>query len=488
MNFASKLRQLVATGISRPAFLPVLVALCGASIQAADTNQDRSLLTLDRIFAKREFKAEDWGPARWLKDNSGYTTLEKSEKTKDAKDVVRYEPASGKREVIIAASALVPPGATKPLRIEDYAWSDDSSKLLLFTNSKRVWRKNTKGDYWVYDLKTGKLQKLGGKAPASSLMFAAFSPDALKVGYVCQNNIYVQELKSLRVKQLTDDGSETIINGTSDWVYEEEFRLRDCFRWSPDSKYIAYWQFDTSGVRQFSLINNTDGPYPQVTSFAYPKAGETNSACRVGIVKATGGRTRWFRTNPDPRNHYIPELTWRPDSQAIVFQQMNRLQSTNQLIQADRSGNTRVLFVDRDESWVEAAEEWHWLEGGKRMLWLSERDGWQHLYSVSCTNGDITLLTPGEYDVVSIAGIDESARCAYIIAGTENVTQRYLYRVSLDRSAPPERVSPQDQPGTHSYNVSEDCRWAFHTYSRFGQPPRMELVSLPDHKISSRVE
>ncbi len=308
MNFASKLRQLAVTGISRPVFLPVLIALCGASIQADDTNQDRSLLTLDRIFAKREFKAEDWGPARWLKDGSGYTTLEKSEKTKDAKDVVRYEPASGKREVIIAASALVPPGATKPLRIEDYAWSDDSSKLLLFTNSKRVWRKNTRGDYWVYDLKTGKLQKLGGKAPVSSLMFAAFSPDGLKVGYVCQNNICVQDLKTLRIKQLTDDGSETIINGTSDWVYEEEFRLRDCFRWSPDSKYIAYWQFDTSGVRQFSLINNTDGPYPQVTSFAYPKAGETNSACRVGIVKATGGRTRWFRTNPDPRNHYIPEL------------------------------------------------------------------------------------------------------------------------------------------------------------------------------------
>jgi dipeptidyl-peptidase-4 len=182
-------------------------------------------------------------------------------------------------------------------------------------------------------------------------MFATFSPDGRQVAYVCQNNLFVQSLDNLRVAQLTKDGSDTIINGTSDWVYEEEFYLRNGFRWSPDGKYIAYWQFDTSGVREFKLINNTDALYPKITSYAYPKVGETNSACRVGVVKASGGRTRWFRPNADPRNHYIPQMEWMKDSRHVVFQQLNRLQNTNRVIRGDaRNGDIQVLLTDRDDA------------------------------------------------------------------------------------------------------------------------------------------
>ena len=147
--------------------------------------------------------------------------------------------------------------------IEDYAWSDDARKLLLFTNTKRVWRKETRGDYWVFDRRTRELKKLGGEAPPSTLMFATFSPDGQRVAYVCQNNLFVQSLDNLRIKQLTTDGSATIINGTADWVNEEEFGLRNGLRWSPDGKFIAYWQFDTTGVREFKLINNTDRSIPR---------------------------------------------------------------------------------------------------------------------------------------------------------------------------------------------------------------------------------
>ena len=200
---------------------------------------------------------------------------------------------------------------------------------------------------------------------------------------MCQNNLFVQSLDNLRITQLTTDGSDTLINGTSDWVYEEEFDLRNGFRWSPDGKCIAYWQFDTSGVREFKLINNTDALYPKITSYAYPKVGETNSACRVGVVEASGGSTRWFRPNADPRNHYIPEMEWAKDSKHVVFQQLNRLQNTNQVIRGDaRTGGLQVLLTDRDDAWVEVVENWHWIENGQRFLWLSERDGWQHLYAV----------------------------------------------------------------------------------------------------------
>jgi dipeptidyl-peptidase-4 len=441
-------------------------------------------LTVDRIFGKEEFKTQDWGPARWLKDGSGYTTLEKSETVKEARDIVRYEPESGRREVLVWASNLLARGESKPLKIEDYAWSDDGRKLLLFTNTKRVWRKETRGDYWVFDLHRRELRKLGGKAEPSTLMFATFSPDGRQVAYVCQNNLFVQSLDNLRVTRLTKDGSDTIINGTSDWVYEEEFSLRNGYRWSPDGKHVAYWQFDTSGVREFKLVNNTDDLYPRINSYAYPKAGETNSACRVGVVRASGGKTRWFRPNADPRNHYLPRMEWAKDSRHVLFQQLNRLQNTNQVILGNvRNGDLQVLLTDRDDAWVEVMDEMPWIENGCRFLWLSERDGWQHLYAVSIANHAISLLTPGAYDVISLAGVDESLGCVYLVASPDNPTQRYLYRVPLDGSGRAERVSPADEPGAHSYELSKDGRWAFHTYSRLGEPPVIELVSLPEHKV-----
>jgi dipeptidyl-peptidase 4 len=520
------------------------LGICGAE------PPDPSLLTVDRIFGTNEFKTDDWGPARWLKDGTGYTTLEPAEgfkETKEARDLVRYEPGSGQRRVQVPASKLVPRGETLPLKIEDYAWSDDAQRLLIFTNSKRVWRQATRGDYWVLDLKTGTLNKLGGKAAPATLMFATFSPDGRRVAYVREHNLYVQTLDNLRVTQLTRDGSETIINGTSDWVNEEEFGLRNGFRWSPDGKRIAYWQFDTSGVGQFKLINNTASLYPKVTSYPYPKAGQTNSACRVGVVRAGGGRTTWLHPTPDPRNHYIPVMEWARDSSRLLFQRLNRLQNTNEVLAADPgSGAARLLFTDRDDAWVDAVEDWHWVCRGQRFLWLSEREGWRHLYTVrsgsaenrqnvgapaehaaerrfvtgfglgstqsrqdvgapaenaaerrfatgfgsestqsrqnvGAPDGPITLLTPGAFDVISVAGIDEQQGWVYFIAAPDNPTQRRLYRVSLDGRGEIVPVSPQDQPGTHSYDFSKDGRWAFHTWSRFGQPPVIDLVRLPAH-------
>lgn len=446
---------------------------------------------MDRIFGqKKEFKSEDWGPAYWLKDCSSYTTLEVSEKftdsedAKDIKDIVKYAPESGQREVIVPAESLIPPGQSKPLKIDDYAWSGDTSKLLIFTNAQQVWRKKTRGDYWIFDLKTQALKQLGGEVAPATMMFATFSPDGTRIAYVCQNNLFVQSLDDLRITQLTSDGSATTINATADWVYEEEFFLRNGLRWSPDGKLIAYWQFDTTGVREFKLINNTDTLYPKITSYAYPKVGETNSACRVGVVAAGGGKTRWFHPSDDPRNHYIPKMEWSNDSRLVVFQHLNRLQNTNQVIAGDPdTGKTQVLLTDHDDAWVEVMDECRWIEDGKRFLWLSERDGWKHLYAVSVTNQAIRLLTPGAFDVISIAGVDEQQGCVYLIASPDDPTQRYLYRAPLDGTGELTRVSPPDQPGTHAYEFSKDGRWAFHTFSRFGQPPVIELVRLPDHQV-----
>jgi dipeptidyl-peptidase-4 len=397
---------------------------------------------------------------------------------------VKYAPETGLPRIIVPAEDLIPPGKSKPLKIKDYAWSDKNGKALIFTNTKRVWRQETRGDYWAYDLATRSLRQLGGDAAPSTMMFATLSPDGEHVAYVCKNNLFVQSLEDLSITQLTSDGSASIINGTADWVYEEEFHLRNGLRWSPDGKSIAYWQFDTSGVRDFKLINNTDSLYPKISSYAYPKVGETNAACRVGVVKSTGGATRWFDPNPDPRNHYIPRMEWSEDSKRVLFQQLNRLQNVNQVVSGDpETGETKVIFTDRDDAWVEFMQDWRWIEDGRRFLWLSERDGWQHLYAVSSPGGEVSLLTPGNFDVISIAGVNSQLGCAYFMAAPDNPIHRHLYRVALDGSGEIERISPAHQQGTHSYQISPDGRWAFHTFSRFGQAPLIELVSLPDHKV-----
>jgi dipeptidyl-peptidase-4 len=248
---------------------------------------------LRRIFASSDFASQRFGPARWLGGGDAYTTVEPSATVQRALEIVRYDAATGRREVLVPASELVPAGSQQPLLIEDYHWSSDGSKLLIFTNSERVWRDNTRGDFWVLDRRAGRLRKLGGAdAQPSTLMFAKFSPDGSRVGYVRDGDLYVESLADGAVARLTNDGSRTLVNGTTDWVYEEEFGLRDAFRWSPDGTHIAYWQFDMTGIRDFLLINDTDSLYSFTIPIQYPKAGTTNSAVRADVAsgaRAMGG-------------------------------------------------------------------------------------------------------------------------------------------------------------------------------------------------------
>jgi dipeptidyl-peptidase-4 len=431
-----------------------------------------------RIFLAREYDAPRFGPARWLADGASYTVLERAG---DAADIVRYDAATAARTVLVAASRMTPPGADKPLGIDDYAWSADARRLLIFTNTRRVWRQNTRGDYWVLDVSSGALQKLGGDAAPSTLMFAKFSPDGERVAYVRRNNIYIERLADRSIVQLTKDGSETTINGTSDWVYEEELDVRDGFRWSPDGRRIAYWQFDTTGVGIFTLINNTDTLYPQLTRIPYPKVGTTNSAVRIGVVDAAGGATRWMQTPGDPRDTYLARLEWVGGQLAI--QQLNRLQNRNDLLIADpETGTVSRLFRDESKTWVDVVDDLQWIDGSRACLWLSERDGWRHVYRVTRSGGDATLITKFDGDVVAVLGLDEKDGWLYFSASPQNATQRYLYRSRLDGREAPVRVTPADQPGTHAYTIAPGARLAFHTYSRFDRVASMDVVDLPAHK------
>src|ERR1039457_935779 len=369
------------------------IATLGAEAQSPDVVD-----LLRREFIARDFAVRSFGPSQWLNGGESYTTLEPSAKGQEARDIVRYDTATGQREVLVSASQLTPSGSDKPLTIENYAWSADMNRVLVSTNSERVWRENTRSDYWVLDRKSGVLRKLGGGGPTSSLMFAKFSPEGSKVAYVRFNNIYVENVESGIATRLTSDGSEKIINGTADWVYEEEFSVRDGFRWSPDGKRIAYWQFDTSKVKNFPLIYDTGAPYrivtaipypefgvyPTVRQIPYPQPGTVNSSVRIGVVPAIGGETRWMEVPGYSNDNYIARMDWAADSDTLVLQHLNRLQSTNDILLADvRTGTVRSVYEDKDKAWVDVVDDLKWLDGGKEFLWASEQDGWRHVYVIS---------------------------------------------------------------------------------------------------------
>lgn len=459
-----------------------VLVVCSQALQAQHQVEDSSRLTIDRIFRSGELYGEFFRQPRWIDEGKAYTTLELSEGVDGGRDIVQYKTKNGKRSVLIPATQLIPEGKEEPLGIDNYTWSPDKEKLLIFTNTRRVWRYNTKGDYWVLNLKTGLLNQLGKNLPEASLMFAKFSPDNTRVAYVSGHNLYVENLESGEIRQLTFDGTQDLINGTFDWAYEEEFFCRDGFRWSPDGTMIAYWQLDASEIRDFLMINNTDSLYSFTIPVEYPKVGEDPSSARIGVVPAGGGETVWMNIPGDPKQHYLVRMLWMDDSEAFLVQQLNRKQNTNKLWYCKpKSGLAKNVYTDRDDAWVDLVEDWMWIDE-KYYTWLSEKDGWRHLYLVSATGDEERLITRGDYDVVSIAEIDPKSGYAYFIASPENPTQRYLYRIRMDGESRAERITPGDQPGTHSYNVAPGGKYAFHTYSNINTPPVTDLISLPDHK------
>jgi dipeptidyl-peptidase 4 len=461
---------------------------------------------IDRIFASREFAPRALPAPEWFDGGASYLLIEPETPSSDRMNVVRYDSATGaRRDVLISAAQLTPVGSTTPIDIEDLSWSRDAQRALVFTNTRRVWRTNSRGDYWLFDRVGGRLKRIGADAPEASLMYAKFSPDASKVAYVRANDIYVEDIASGATTRLTRDGTDLIINGGSDWVNEEELDLHDCYMWNPDGTRIAFWQFDMHGVGNFALTYYLGkerqivsgipypqtGPYPLIMNVPYPLAGTTNSSVRAGVVPVSGGSVAWMRLPGDPREHYIARLQWA-DARTLLVQQLNRLQNTELYLLADAgNGSVRQMWTNHDEAFITIGfgglPEARPLRGGSEFLVTSEKDGWMHSYRVT-RDGQETLVTRGAMDALEAAGVDEKRGLLYFIASPTNATQRYLYSARLDGSSDPARLTPAAFAGSNGYTVSPDGRFAFHRFSSFDNPGLRELVSLPEHKVIAVVD
>lgn len=472
-----------------------LMAMAGTSAVAQDVKQDPGLLSIERIFGKPEFEAQGVS-AKWLPSGAEFTQLEASVETKDARDIVKHDPFSGRKEILVPAAMLIPSGQSKPLAVEDYRFSPDLSQVLIFTNSKRVWRHNTRGDFWLLDRSSRELRKLGGDAPASSLMFAKLNPVDRQVAWVKNGDVYLEDLRSTAPKALTSKPSKETINGTFDWVYEEELDLRDGFRWSPNGEFIAYWQMDTSGMRNFPLVNTEAGLYPEVQLIPWPKVGEINPSAKLKVINPKARESYDINVPGDSRDNYIARIEWRPNSTDLLIQQLNRRQNTLRVFMVEMQNNgpaagdtktPRELFVEKDEAWVDIHDELFWTSDAKQFTWLSERDGWRHIY-LAGVDGSLKQVTAGKFDVIKLLALvptptqaDPNAAVIYFTASPEKPTESFLYSIQSDGTCLT-RLTPGDQSGSHMYVISADGKAALHTASTFDRPPVTKIVSLPEHK------
>jgi len=434
----------------------------------------RAELRVRAIYDKRDFSVERFR-ATWLPDSSAYMTLETPAGASEP-ELVQYAPASGKRTVLISSERLVPPESTQRLVIAEFVRSPAGNRLLLRARRGAADKGDgRKGEYWICDLQSGALRNLG---PGFHVPFLqeAFSPDSQRL--LCRRgaNLFVCDIASGRTVALTQDGAPgTIENG------------HGAARWSPDGRHVAYIQSDSSAIPKRAVIVPGDPTYRTFEDRRYSRVGAPIATLRVGVVSAEGGATRWVELADKPGTFYLNHVNWAGNSEELLVEKLNRYRNAREyLLVNHRTGAIAKAYAETDPAWVDAIPEvnagMEWIRGGKAFVLISEKAGWRHAYVVSRDGSIMTPLTKGESDIIARGPVDEKTGWFYYIASPENATQRYLYRVRLDGTGAAERVTPPDQPGTHSYEFSPDARWAIHTYSTFDRPPVTDLVQLPEHR------
>ena len=468
----------------------VIVSILITSYQSfAQTSQDPGIMTFDRWFSD-EFSPDRERDIQWNKDGEGYITIEKSKTIDGADELVHYTSASQKRTLFVAAENL----KTKDrlLEIESFTLSPDGTKVLLFTNSSRVWRSNTKGDYWVYDMRIQSLKQLGEAFEPSSLMFAKFSSDNQFAFYVHKFNIYKEDVSSNKITQLTKDGNGDIINGTFDWVYEEEFGKRDGFSINHSDQYLAFWHLDASSTGTFYMINNTDSIYSKPIPIQYPKVGDEPSAAKIGIIDLSTEEIIWIPIEGGEKENYIPGMQWVNDD-LLLIQQINRLQNHLTIWSySPRSKSVKRVYTEKEDTWVDidypdvSANNWgnndlKIVANGTAFLRMTENDAWRHIYKVDIVSGKKTLITPFDYDVASMHSA--AAKSVYYIASPDNSTQRYLYSTDLKGKGFDKRITPEEFSGINGYDISPNSKYAIHTHQSASKVRTVRLIRLPDHKV-----
>ncbi|MCX6288133.1 MAG: S9 family peptidase [Bacteroidetes bacterium] len=439
-------------------------------------------ISLEDIFKGRKFSSKGVSGIRSMKDGIHYTQVKN-----DSLNIYDYETGSYVR-TIVTSKQLIPEHDTLPLPISSYEFSDDENRLMFSKDDEALFRHSSKANYFILDLATGKKIPLYAKGKQR---LASFSPAASKVAFVVDNNIFIRDIAlSLKAEgekdtvnaltQITTDGKvNEIINGATDWVYEEEFGFSRALFWSPDGSGLAYYRFDESKVKEYQLTTYGE-LYPEQSKYKYPKPGEDNSVVGIYIYDIKTGKVTTVDIGRET-DIYIPRIKWTADPATLALYRLNRHQNKLELLLAEASGGkTHAIWSEDNKCYIDITDDWHFLKNGKEFLISSERSGFNHLYLYSMTGELIRQLTDGKWDVARVAGMDEPNRRVFFTAGFSSPMNREVFSVSLDEGAP---VQLSEREGTNSPDFSSNFAYYVNRWSDINTPPSITINNTEGKEV-----
>jgi dipeptidyl-peptidase-4 len=424
--------------------------------------QSLKKVTLEDVFKKGTFAQKSVYGINWMKDGQFYSSMVQRS---GAPTVVKINLATGEE------AAVLLDGRALGVNFSSYSFNADESKALIASDVESIYRRSSKGIFYVVDMASGQKQELMN---GEKISYATLSPDNDKVAFVKENNLYMVELANNKLTQITTDGEwNKIINGAADWVYEEEFSMAQAFKWSPDGKKIAFIRFDETQVPEFNM--QTWGPlYPQDYKFKYPKAGEKNALVSIHVYDLTSGKTQKVDAGTET-DIYLPRIYWTKDANQLAFIRMNRLQNQLDIFQANATiGESKLVISETSKTYVDLDynDDLQYLSDGKTFIRTSEQDGFKHIYHHNLDGSLIRQITSGNWEVSSMVGVDEKAKKLYFISTEASPLERNFYVINLDGKGK-KLLTPAK--GTHTINMSSDYKFFIDYYSTAENPVKVTL-------------
>ncbi len=418
---------------------------------------DTKKITLEDIWLKGTFRPAFIQEIRSMKDGEHYCILKDNA-------INKYAYKDGKlQSVILEASKIILPAAMEKIEIEDYQFDNSESKILISTNTEPIYRHSSVSNFYVYDTKTSSISELskGGK-----IRLAEFSPDGSKIAFLRDNNLFVKNLSDNTEKQITTDGlNNNIINGSTDWVYEEEFGFSKAFFWSPDGSKLAYYRFDESKVKEYTMQMFGE-LYPEQYNYKYPKAGEDNSLVTIHTYNVTNGKISKMDIGTET-NQYIPRIKWTAENNTLAILRMNRLQNKLEILLNNASdGSSKLIYTETNKYYVEINDDLNFLSSG-HFVFTSEKDGYNHIYLYDVNGKFIKQLTSGKWDVIEIKGIDEKNKTIYYQSAESGAINKDLCSVKLDGS---KKTIISAKQGNNEADFSNNFKYYISTFSDANTP------------------
>ena len=429
--------------------------LCFSSIACFSQSKE---ITLEDIWQNYNFYPKSYRGLNSMNDGEFYTQIKNGE---EGQEIIKYSFKNGKRVVRLFKSSDF-----KIKRINSYSLSNDDRLMLLATETESIYRYSKKAIYYVFNIQNNKIKKLSD----NKVRYPTFSPDGTKVAFVFENNLYIKDITNGKENQITFDGKKNnIINGASDWVYEEEFKLVRGFEWSGDSRTIAFYKFDESHVKEFSMDKFNGNLYPTQEVFKYPKAGEANSTVSVYLYNIDDDEKKLIYTEED--YEYIPRIKWSNDPNILTMIGLNRHQNKLDFIVVDsKDGSNRVLFTEEDKYYIDINDNLTFLPNNF-FIWTSEKKGYNHIY-LKGLDGSEEQITSGSWEVTSFYGLDSDKMEIFFSSTEDGSINRSIYCLDLDSG---KRKKLSTQTGTNSAKFSNGLKYYINTYSNANTPPIFTL-------------